>query len=41
MAEFKYDTANGDYKLMELNAKLWGSLDLTIAAGIDVPKILG
>jgi predicted ATP-grasp superfamily ATP-dependent carboligase len=40
MAEFKYDTKNDDYKLIELNPKLWGSLDLTIAAGIDVPGIL-
>ena len=40
MAEFKYDTIKGDYKLIEINPKLWGSLDLTIEAGINVPKIL-
>jgi len=40
MAEFKYDAENDDYRLIELNPKLWGSLDLTIAAGIDVPGIL-
>jgi predicted ATP-grasp superfamily ATP-dependent carboligase len=40
MAEFKYDAKNDDYKLIELNAKLWGSLDLTISAGINVPEIL-
>jgi predicted ATP-grasp superfamily ATP-dependent carboligase len=40
MAEFKYDTENNDYRLIELNPKLWNSLDLTIAAGIDVPEIL-
>lgn len=40
MAEFKYDTIKGEYKLIEINPKLWGSLDLTIEAGINVPKIL-
>jgi len=40
MAEFKYDIENDDYKLIEVNPKLWGSLDLTIAAGVDVPRIL-
>lgn len=40
MAEFKYDILNNDYKLIEINPKLWGSLDLTIEAGIDVPNIL-
>lgn len=40
MVEFKYDTIKGDYKLIEINPKLWGSLDLTIEAGINVPKML-
>lgn len=40
MVEFKYDTEEDDYKLIEINPKLWGSLDLTIAAGVDVPRIL-
>ncbi len=40
MAEFKYDVKNDDYRLIELNPKLWGSLDLTIAAGVDIPGIL-
>jgi predicted ATP-grasp superfamily ATP-dependent carboligase len=40
MVEFKYDSQNDDYKLIEINPKLWGSLDLTIEAGINVPDIL-
>lgn len=40
MAEFKYDANMNTYKLIEMNPKLWGSLDLTIAAGIDVPQLL-
>lgn len=40
MVEFKYDINNKCYKLIEINPKLWGSLDLTIAAGVDVPKML-
>jgi len=40
MAEFKYDAEENDYKLIEVNPKLWGSLDLTIQAGVDIPKIL-
>lgn len=40
MAEFKYDVIKKDYKLIEVNPKLWGSLDLTIEAGINVPRIL-
>jgi predicted ATP-grasp superfamily ATP-dependent carboligase len=40
MAEFKYDAITKDYKLIEINPKLCGSLDLTIEAGINVPRIL-
>lgn len=40
MVEFKYDVKNDDYKLIEINPKLWGSLDLTIEAGVNIPKIL-
>ncbi len=38
MAEFKY--TENDFKLIEINPKLWGSLDLTITAGVNVPEIL-
>jgi len=40
MAEFKYSPEENEYYLIELNPKLWGSLDLTIKAGINVPEIL-
>lgn len=40
MVEFKYDSKNDDFKLMEINPKLWGSLDLTIESGVDVPYML-
>ncbi len=30
--------ADGTLNLMEINPRLWGSLPLTIAAGVDVPK---
>ena len=40
MAEFKYDMEDDEYKLIELNPKLWGSLDLTIEAGVNVPEML-
>ncbi|TES90004.1 MAG: carboxylate--amine ligase [Candidatus Cloacimonadota bacterium] len=35
MVEFK--KGNGDYSLMEINPKFWGSLDLAIASGVDFP----
>jgi predicted ATP-grasp superfamily ATP-dependent carboligase len=37
MVEFKLDQRDGSYKLMEINPKFWGSLDLAIAAGVDFP----
>ena len=40
MAEFKKDPDSGKIHLIEVNPKLWGSLDLTIAAGVDVPRII-
>jgi protein-tyrosine-phosphatase/predicted ATP-grasp superfamily ATP-dependent carboligase len=36
MVEFKMD-GNGQYWLMEINPRLWGSLALSIDAGIDFP----
>jgi predicted ATP-grasp superfamily ATP-dependent carboligase len=40
MAEFRYDVRNRSYKLMEVNPKFWGSLDLALAAGVDFPYYL-
>jgi predicted ATP-grasp superfamily ATP-dependent carboligase len=35
--EFKHDTRDEEYKLLEINAKFWGTLGLSIAAGINFP----
>lgn len=40
MIEFKRDTESGEYVLMEINARLWGSLQLAIDAGLDFPTAL-
>lgn len=40
MVEFKRDPANGDYRLMEINGRFWGSLPLAVAAGADFPAML-
>ena len=40
MLEFKVDRHDGQPKLMEVNARFWGSLQLAIDAGIDFPLIL-
>jgi predicted ATP-grasp superfamily ATP-dependent carboligase len=40
MVEFRYDLRDDDYKLIEINPKFWGSLDLALAAGVDFPWFL-
>jgi predicted ATP-grasp superfamily ATP-dependent carboligase len=37
MVEFRCDSRDHEYKLMEINPKFWGSLDLALAAGADFP----
>lgn len=37
MVEFKGDVDRGNWSLMELNGRLWGSLALTVDAGLDFP----
>ncbi len=37
MVEFK-GSAEGGYRLMEINPRLWGSLALSIRAGVDFPR---
>ena len=37
--EFKYDTKSEQYKLMEINPKFWGTLALSIEAGINFPLL--
>jgi predicted ATP-grasp superfamily ATP-dependent carboligase len=38
--EFKIDQRDNTPKLMEINPRLWGSLQLTVASGINVPYLL-
>jgi predicted ATP-grasp superfamily ATP-dependent carboligase len=40
MVEFKRDQHDNRYKLMEINARFWGSLQLAIDAGVDFPYLL-
>jgi predicted ATP-grasp superfamily ATP-dependent carboligase len=40
MVEFKKDEIDGEYKIMEINPKFWGSLALSIRCGIDFPYLL-
>lgn len=40
MVEFKLDTKTGCPRLMEINARFWGSLQLAISSGVDFPYLL-
>jgi predicted ATP-grasp superfamily ATP-dependent carboligase len=40
MIEFKRDQRDGKVKLMEINGRFWGSLQLAIACGVDFPGLL-
>jgi predicted ATP-grasp superfamily ATP-dependent carboligase len=40
MAEFKIDPRDGIPKLMEVNPRFWGSLQLAIASGVDFPYLM-
>jgi predicted ATP-grasp superfamily ATP-dependent carboligase len=40
MIEFKWDAAENRPKLIEVNARFWGSLNLAIMAGVDFPFLL-
>ncbi len=40
MVEFKRDQRDGLPKLMEINGRFWGSLQLSIDAGVDFPGLL-
>jgi len=39
MLEFKIDPRDSKPKLMEINPRFWGSLNLAIAAGVDFPYL--
>lgn len=40
MVEFRKRIDTGQYVLMEINAKFWGSLDLALVCGVDFPFFL-
>jgi predicted ATP-grasp superfamily ATP-dependent carboligase len=40
MLEYKRDMNSGTYYLMEINGRLWGSLQLAIDSGVDFPVLL-
>lgn len=37
--EFKHDTRDGEFRLLEVNGKFWGTLALSIAAGVNFPYL--
>jgi predicted ATP-grasp superfamily ATP-dependent carboligase/peptidoglycan/xylan/chitin deacetylase (PgdA/CDA1 family) len=37
MIEFKKDSETGEFKLMEINGRFWGSLPLAVFSGVDFP----
>lgn len=40
MVEFKHRPETGEFCLMEINGRFWGSLPLAVAAGADFPAML-
>ena len=40
MVEFKVDPRDGIPKLMEVNPRFWGSLQLAIVSGVDFPHLI-
>lgn len=40
MVEFKKDNNDGVYKLMEINPKFWGSLELALSSGVEFDEML-
>lgn len=39
MVEFKQDVRDGTLRLMEINGRFWGSLQLAIDSGVDFPSL--
>jgi predicted ATP-grasp superfamily ATP-dependent carboligase len=39
MAEFRIDPRDGEPKLLEINTRPWGSLALSVHAGVDFPRL--
>jgi len=40
MLEFKHDARDGVTKLLEINGRFWGSLQLAVDSGVDFPYLL-
>jgi predicted ATP-grasp superfamily ATP-dependent carboligase len=40
MVEFKIDERGGVHRILEVNARFWGSLELAVSAGVDFPYLL-
>jgi len=40
MVEYKQNIRTGEWVLIEINGRFWGSMPLTIAAGLDMPRYL-
>jgi protein-tyrosine-phosphatase/predicted ATP-grasp superfamily ATP-dependent carboligase len=40
MTEYKRNSRTGDWVLIEINPRFWGSLPLSVAAGLDFPRYL-
>lgn len=40
MVEYKQNDTTGEWVLIEINGRFWGSMPLTIAAGLDFPRYL-
>lgn len=40
MLEYRWDRRTDQFRLMEMNGRLWGSLHLALHAGVDFPKLL-
>lgn len=40
MIEFKRNPETGEFRLMEINGRLWGSLPLAVACGADFPSMM-
>lgn len=40
MMEYRWDPASDEFYFMEMNGRFWGSLHLSIYAGVDFPRLL-
>jgi len=40
MVEFRRDARDGSFRLMEINPRIWGSLQLAVDCGMDFPRMI-